>query len=172
MVCTNVETGKAEYIHMESMKEIAYAQASASMPLVSRIVEVGGKKLLDGGVADSIPVEAFVRMGYERNLVVLTRPAGYQKKPSRHSLLRRVYREYPEFVRAMEQRYLQYNQTLEILDRMEKEGSVMIIRPSRDPKIGRMEKKREKVLDVYQLGYGDAMEKIEQVKEFLHTDCL
>ena len=72
----------------------------------------------------------------------------------------------------MEQRYPQYNQTLEILDRMEKEGSVMIIRPSRDPKIGRMEKKREKVLDVYQLGYGDAMEKIEQVKEFLHTDCL
>lgn len=172
VVCTNVETGKAEYIHMESMKEIAYAQASASMPLVSRIVEVGGKKLLDGGVADSIPVEAFVRMGYERNLVVLTRPAGYQKKPSRHSLLRRVYWEYPEFVRAMEQRYLQYNQTLEILDRMEKEGSVMIIRPSRDPKIGRMEKKREKVLDVYQLGYGDAMEKIEQVKEFLHADCL
>ena len=80
--CTNVETGKPEYILLDTMDEIDYMRASASMPMVSQIVEVGGMKLLDGGVADSVPIRAFQQMGYEKNIVVLTRPAGYRKKKS------------------------------------------------------------------------------------------
>lgn len=167
VVCTNVETGKAEYIHMENMHEIEYAQASASMPLVSKIVEAGGKKLLDGGVADSIPIRAFRSMGYERNIVVLTRPEGYRKKPSHMGMVRRVYRNYPEFIKAMETRYIRYNRTLDLIEKLEKKGELLVIRPSRDPDIGRMEKKPEKVKEVYRLGRQDGLNKLEQVRQFL-----
>lgn len=167
VTCTNVETGKAEYIHMDSMREIDYARASASMPLVSRIVEIGGMKLLDGGVADSIPVQAFQTMGYEKNVVVLTRQEGYRKKPSNMALAKSVYRKYPAFLEAMENRYIHYNQTLELIEKLESRGKILVIRPSRDPGIGRMDKRPEKVREVYQLGCHDAQEKIEQVKKFL-----
>lgn len=167
VTCTNVETGKAEYIRMSDMHEVDYVRASASMPLVSRIVEAGGMKLLDGGVADSIPVQAFRSMGYEKNVVVLTRPEGYRKKPSNMLLVRRMYRKYPAFLKAMEERYLRYNQTLELIGKLERQGEIMVIRPSRDPDIGRMEKRPEKVREVYQLGCEDAAAKTEQVKTFL-----
>lgn len=167
VVCTNVETGKAEYIHIDDMKEVEYLQASASMPLVSRIVEAGGMKLLDGGVADSIPIQAFYSMGYEKNIVVLTRPKGYLKKPSDMRVARKVYRKYPAFIQAMEERYIQYNQTLAELARLEKEGEVLIVRPSRDPQMGRMEKNPKKVQAAYELGCRDAMEKINEIHAFL-----
>lgn len=168
VTCTNVETGQAEYIHMENMNEIEYMRASASMPLVSQIVEIGGKKLLDGGVADSIPVQAFRKMGYGRNVVVLTRPEGYRKKPSKMGLVKAMYRNYPVFIEAMETRYIRYNRTLEEIARLEAAGEILVIRPSRNPDIGRMEKRPEKVMEVYQLGYKDAMEKMEQVRAFLN----
>lgn len=167
VVCTNVETGKAEYIHMDDMKKVEYMQASASMPLVSRIVEAGGRKLLDGGVADSIPVLAFRSMGYEKNIVVLTRPEGYLKKPSDMRIARKVYRKYPAFIQAMEERYRRYNQTLAELARLEKEGEILIVRPSRDPQMGRMEKNPRKVQAVYELGCRDAMDKIKEIRTFL-----
>lgn len=167
VTCTNVETGKAEYIHMDNMHDVDYVQASASMPFVSRIVEIGGKKLLDGGVADSIPVQAFRAMGYEKNVVVLTRPEGYRKKPSNMALARRIYRKYPAFIKAMEQRYICYNETIEEIARLEKSGEILVIRPSRNPGIGRMEKRPEKVKEVYDLGCEDAVQKLEQVKAFL-----
>ena len=79
--CSNVETGKPEYLHLTDMKQqIDYLRASASLPLVSKIVHAGGKKLLDGGCTDSIPVKAFMELGYPRNVVVLTRHRGYRKK--------------------------------------------------------------------------------------------
>ncbi len=167
VTCTNVETGQAEYILMEDMREIEYLQASASMPIVSQIVEVTGKKLLDGGVSDSVPVKAFRKMGYEHCVVVLTRPAGYRKKPSSMGLIRRMYKKYPAFVKAMEERYIHYNQTMEEIERLEKAGEILVIRPSQDPKIGRMEKDREKVQEVYQLGYTDALHKMEELEAFL-----
>lgn len=167
VTCTNVETGQPEYILMENMDEIEYLQASASMPIVSRIVEVGGKKLLDGGVSDSVPVKAFRKMGYDRCVAVLTRPEGYRKKSSNMGLIRKIYKKYPAFVKAMEDRYLSYNQTMDEIGQMEKDGEILVIRPSRDPHIGRMEKKAEKVQEVYQLGYTDAMNKMEELKKFL-----
>ncbi len=167
VTCTNVETGKAEYIYMDNMHDVDYLQASASMPLVSRIVEIEGRKLLDGGVADSIPVQAFRAMGYEKNVVILTRPEGYRKRPSNMALARRIYRKYPAFIKAMEQRYLCYNETIEEIARLEKSGEILVIRPSRNPGIGRMEKRPEKVKEVYELGCEDAVKKLEQVKAFL-----
>lgn len=167
VTCTNVETGKAEYIHMESMREIDYVRASASMPMVSQIVEIGGKKYLDGGVADSIPVEAFRALGYEKNVVVLTRPESYRKKPSDMRLVRMMYRKYPAFVKALEERSRNYNRTVERIRELERKGEIVVIRPTRDPDIGRMEKDPQKVQAVYDLGRADAQKKLPQVRRFL-----
>lgn len=167
VTCTNVETGKAEYIHMESMREIDYVRASASMPMVSQIVEIGGKKYLDGGVADSIPVEAFRALGYEKNVVVLTRPESYRKKPSDMRLVRMMYRKYPAFVNALEERSRNYNRTVERIRELERKGEIVVIRPTRDPDIGRMEKDPQKVQAVYDLGRADAQKKLPQVRRFL-----
>lgn len=167
VTCTNVETGQPEYIHMEDMREIDYLRASASMPIVSQIVEVGGKKLLDGGVSDSVPVKAFREMGYNRCVLVLTRQKGYRKKASDPRLIRHLYKMYPKFVKTMEERYLHYNEMMEEIECMEEAGDILVLRPSRDPKIGRMEKNAEKVQGVYQLGYQDALERIEDIKTFL-----
>lgn len=167
VVCTDVETGKAEYVQMKDMKEINYLQASASMPLVSRIVEAGGRKYLDGGVADSIPIRAFRSMGYERNIIVLTRPAGYRKKPAHMAVFRKVYKKYPDFLKTMETRYIRYNRTMDLIERLEKKGEVLVIRPSRDPAIGRMEKNPAKVKAVYRMGCADAQAALEEVKRFV-----
>lgn len=125
--CTNVETGKPEYILLDTMDEIDYMRASASMPMVSQIVEVGGMKLLDGGVADSVPIRAFQQMGYEKNIVVLTRPAGYRKKKSSIGPAKWIYRKYPAFVKAMEERYKVYNETMDQIEEMEKSGEIFVI---------------------------------------------
>ena len=99
--CTNLETGKPEYVFCPNLRNdyIDYLRASASMPLVSQIVEMNGKKYLDGGIADSIPIKAAINMGFEKNIVVLTRPSGYRKhKFSMLWLAKIVYRKFPNFI--------------------------------------------------------------------------
>ena len=114
-VCTDVETGEAVYKRLMkcSPETYEYIRASASMPMVSNIVEVGGRKLLDGGVTDSIPLRFFQQQGYERNLVVLTQPMGYQKKPmSMMQSVRRLLWRYPNLADAMAHRHEMYNEEL------------------------------------------------------------
>ena len=155
--CSNVKTGKPEYLRLTDMKQqIDYLRASASLPLVSRIVNAGGKKLLDGGCTDSIPVKAFMKMGYERNVAVLTRHKGYRKGPEKTALTKLCYRHYPAFVKAVKERPNVYNQTLDDIEKLEKSGQVFVIRPSRPLNIGRMEKNPQKLQLVYELGYQDA----------------
>ena len=102
VTCTNLETGGPEYIRMRDMAEdMDYMRASASMPYVSHIVEKGGMKLLDGGCSDSVPVRKFMEMGYEKNVVVLTRPADYRKKEGRKGLAQWFYRKYPKFAESL-----------------------------------------------------------------------
>lgn len=170
VVCTNLLTGRAEYVRLDDMSDISWVQASASMPLVSHPVRIGGKSYLDGGVSDSIPIQAFRKLGYEKNIVVLTRPEGYRKKPARMGAVRAAYRKYPAFVRAMENRYRKYNRTLEELSELEKEGNTLILRPSRDLGIGRMEKRPEKVKALYRLGREDALAKLSQIRRFLEEE--
>lgn len=156
-VCTNVETGQPEYIRLRDMRgQIEYLRASASLPYFSRIVPLDGKMYLDGGCTDSIPVEAFRRMGYDRSVVVLTRDADYRKSPEMTALARLVYRKYPAFVRALENRHVMYNAQAERVAQLEKEGSAFVIRPSRPLAIGRLESDPEKVQQVYDQGCADA----------------
>ena len=165
VVCTNVETGKAEYIRMEDMNaQIDYLRASASLPFFSRIVEVGGKKLLDGGCSDSVPVEAFQKIGYGKNVVILTRPADYRKKPELRFLSPFVYRQYPAFAEALKNRPNSYNQTAAKIKMMERSGSVFVIRPTKDLDIGRLEKTPEKVEEIYETGRVDALKVLSELR--------
>lgn len=164
VTCTNVNTGKAEYIRITNMKrQIDYIRASASLPYFSRIVEIEGKKYLDGGCTDSIPVEPFQKMGYKRNVVILTRQAGYRKKPESRIFADLFYRKYPAFANALCSRHAIYNQTLEQLTEMERNGSVFVIRPSGVPDIGRLENDPENIQKVYDMGRFDALDRMESL---------
>ena len=167
--CTNVETGKAEYIRCTDFnEEMDYMRASASLPLVSQIVYKGGKKLLDGGTSDSIPVDFFRSIGYKKNIVVLTRPAGYIKEASSTAkLLKLRYKKYPEFVEANINRHNAYNSSVKAIEGYERQEEAIIIRPSEEYKIGRLERDKNKLKYMYKLGRKDAKAKLEELRKFL-----
>ncbi|MCI8835625.1 MAG: patatin family protein [Ruminococcus sp.] len=168
VTCSNVETGRAEYLRIRDMKkEVDLLRASASLPYASRIVTYEKKKLLDGGCCDSIPVKAFQRMGFEKNVVVLTQHQGYTKKPERRGLARMIYRKYPRFAQAVEERYHMYNREVQEAERLEREGEIFLIRPSEALEIDRMEHRPEELQRVYDIGKKDAMERIEALKQWL-----
>lgn len=170
VTCTNVETGEAEHIKINDlMEEMEYLRASASMPYVSRIVEIGGKKLLDGGCSDSIPISAFQSMGYERNVVILTRPAEYRKKPENKSFVRRFYKNYPKFAKTLEGRAEKYNQTVEMIRKLEKDGSIFVIRPETSLDIGRMSHNVKKIEQVYERGRADGLVCLPKLTEWLNS---
>ena len=166
--CTNLETGEPEYIRLQDMNtEIDYMRASASMPYVSRIVETGGKKLLDGGCSDSIPVRKFMEMGYDKNVVVLTRPADYPKKPEKTALAKLFYRKYPRFVSALYRQAEQYNRIVEDIQQLEREEKILVIRPRTPLEIGRMSHDPEEISRAYERGKADALSAIEKIREWL-----
>ena len=139
VVCTDVLTGQAVYHKMDRVDfdELEWLRASASMPLASKVVEVGGRKLLDGGVADSIPLAYFESIGYDRNVVILTQPEGYMKQRTKLMPLMRIgLRRYPEMIQAMDCRYLMYNRELEFVRQAEREGRCLVIRPDEKLPIG------------------------------------
>ncbi len=169
VVCTDVETGEAVYHDMNhvSFDELEWLRASASMPLVSKVVEVQGRKLLDGGVSDSIPLSFFESIGYDRNVVILTQPLGYQKQPSKlMPLMRLSLREYPQFVKAMSERYIMYNRQLEFVAQAEKEGRCLVIRPDEKIPIGHISHDPEQMRRVYEIGRQVGERYIEKIKEF------
>lgn len=167
-VCTNVETGEAEYIRLMDMRsQIETLRASASLPYFSRIVELYGKKYLDGGCSDSIPVDAFRNMGYGRNVVVLTRDTTYQKAPELTWLAKLFYRKYPAFIRTLKRRHLMYNAQLARVAQLEREGSVFVIRPEKALDIGRLETNVDKVQRAYDAGRYDTEKALPALMNFL-----
>ena len=166
--CSNVDTGKAEYIRITDMKnQIAFVQASASLPYVSRIVTAEGMKLLDGGCTDSIPLRAFLKMGFKKNVVILTREKGYRKSPEHARMAKLFYFRYPAFVRSLSRRHLTYNRTVEWIDRLEEQGKILVIRPEHSLNIGRMEHDPEELQRVYDIGRTDGIRYLNAVKKWL-----
>ncbi len=172
VVCTDVETGEAVY-HIYGGKDdhgFDWIRASASMPMVSQIVEIDGQKLLDGGIADSIPVRYFETIGYDKTIVVLTQPEHYQKKPNRlMPLIRLKYKKYPKLAEAMEKRHLVYNQTLAYIEEQEKLGKLFVIRPPHKLQIGKVEKDPSKLKEIYDIGRETVAPQVSAIKEFLNT---
>lgn len=166
--CTNLETGRPEYIQITDMyRQIDALRASASMPYVSRTVSFNGMKLLDGGCSDSVPVKVFRKMGYKKSVVVLTRQDGYEKKPENTKMAELVYRKYPLFVRALKRRHIVYNKMLEEIRELERAGEIFVIRPSEELTIGRMEKNLEEIQRVYDIGRKDAEKQLSEMKKWL-----
>ncbi len=170
VVCTDVTTGKAVYHkcgHI-SYDELEWIRASASMPVAARIVEVGGYKMLDGGISDSIPLRFMESRGCERNVVILTQPRDYVKKPAgAKSLIRLKYRRYPELVRAVENRHKMYNGELKYIRSAEENGSAFVIAPPEALPIGHIEHDPDVMLEVYRIGRRIANENLEAVRSFL-----
>lgn len=170
---TNVETGQAEYLEMKDIvKEMEILRATAAIPFVSQIVELDGKKYLDGGVGDSIPVLQAKKMGYDKIIVVLTRPLNYRKKPLSSMMLKLLnmkYRKYPAFIQAMTDRHIRYNQTVEMIQRMEKQNEIFVIRPSLPITLKTIERDPEKLKEVYQMGIRDCVNQINQLKDYLNS---
>ena len=165
--CTNVKTGEAEYLRVNDMRrEIDKLRASASLPYLSSPVEIDGQIYLDGGCNDSIPVEAFINMGYKRNVLILTRPADYVRKPDHPKLARLVYRKYPAFAKALCDHHDRYNRTMRLIEKMERDGDVFVIRPEKSLAIGRLEKDPEKIQVIYDIGRADGEKYINTLKKW------
>ncbi len=169
VTCTDVATGEAVYHKSEKMQtSMKWIQASASMPLVSNVVEVEGKEYLDGGIADSIPIDFFRRQGFDKNIVVLTRPRGYRKGKNKMVWLARILlRKYPAVIKAMKERHIGYNQTLEELGRLEQAGEVLLFFPEENDLVGRTESNPEKLQKIYDAGRRDALKRLEELKKFV-----
>lgn len=170
VVCTDVATGKAIYhksTHMD-YDELEWIRASASMPLVSRIVEVGGHRMLDGGIADSIPLKFMESRGCEKNVVVLTKPRDYIKKPMKiMPVINTKYHKYPEFVKAVANRHKMYNNELKYIRSAEEEGRAFVIAPPESLPIGHLEHDPEVMLEAYRIGRRIANENLDKLREFL-----
>lgn len=165
-VVTNMETGQAEYMQVKSVfEDMEILRASASMPFVSQPVILNNQKYLDGGVADSIPYQKFLDMGYDKLVVVLTRDLNYVKKPMSKQLISLFYSKYPRFKEQLFQRHNNYNQSILKLKELEAKGKVILIRPSQPIEIGRLEKNPKKIQQVYDLGLKDGRQIVERIKE-------
>ena len=172
LVASDVETGTPFYKKIEHADDTAYEwiRASASMPIVSRVVELDGKKFLDGGVTDSIPL-AFMERQYDRNVVVLTRPRDYQKQPaSKLWLYRLTLRKYPNMLRAVRERHLMYNEQRAHVFAQEKAGKAFVICPDKPLEVGRMEHDPEQLQKAYDTGRQTALRQLGALKRFMEND--
>lgn len=156
MVVTNCQTGKAEYMeaHEDKAQFMKICRASSSMPLFTDLVEINGVPYMDGGIADSVPLRRAIEKGYRRHIVVLTKEKNYRKKNSRVLNLAayKKYQQYPEFVKAVVKRPARYNRMMDVIDRLEDEGKIFVLRPEVKP-VSRLETDEDKLSVFYQHGY-------------------
>lgn len=168
-VSSDVESGEPLYRNIVNMyTDIDYLRASISIPLLSPIVEVDGKKLVDGGISDSIPIRYAEHLGYDKHIVILTRDPAYRKGKNRlMPLIRKSFKVYPTFIKAVEQRHINYNNTLNLLGMMKKQKKVFVIQPQEEVKISQLEKNKERLKALYEQGYQDAKKHYSDLLEFL-----
>ena len=172
VVCTDVKTGEPIYhkCRKGDAEDVLWMEASASMPLAAKIVKIGHYGLLDGGVADSIPVRFFESIGYKRNLIILTQPKGYVKKKNKFlPAIRAKYFRYPAFVEAVADRHERYNETLSYISMLEQAGKDYVIRPPIPLEIGAMERDPAQLRRVYETGRAVAQIQVEKIQDFLNA---
>jgi len=172
---TDVMTGKPVYFDKNDFVEnddlLKIVRASSSLPLMAPIVEFNTYQLLDGGIADPIPLKKSEMDGYHKNVVILTRNEGYVKKKSRSSwLLNRQFKEYPNLAKAVADRHSVYNDQIAYIEEQERKGNVFVIRPTQKLVVGRIERNRERLVNLYEQGYEDAKKQIEALQEFLQIE--
>ena len=167
-VITNINTGKAEYKKIiNATIQVDELRASGSMPFVSQPVKIDDNYYLDGALADSIPVLKAKEMGYDKVIVVLTRPKEYRKKKRSPLIAKLFYKKYPNLIEAINTRYKQYNNTLDIIEELEDKKDIYVFRPSTDLKIKRVEKDKSKLEAMYNLGLKDFKDNLKSLKNYL-----
>ncbi|MBQ3183882.1 MAG: patatin family protein [Clostridia bacterium] len=166
---TDCLTGKAHYQQIQDLiEDVEWIRASCALPFVSKFVEIDGVPYLDGGIADAIPIDFSITHGCDKNIIVLTRDRDYRKKAdSMYPAMKLRYRKYPELLKVLKNRHIAYNNTLDRISELEKEGKVLVIAPEVTLAIGRTEKDKEKLTVGYKLGRKAALTQIDKIKEFL-----
>ncbi len=170
IVASDCETGKPFYKELKNgdSDDMVRLRASASMPLVSKVVRIDGRKLLDGGITDSIPIKYFESLGYNRNVVILTQPADYKKSPAKMMpLIRAALKKYPAVAEAMSRRHIVYNEEKRYVFEKAALGEIFVICPERPLGIRRTESDPDKLQQVYDEGRNIALEQLDSVKDFL-----
>ncbi len=168
IVTTDCATGEPVYYNKTNHGDdlILLLRASSSLPFVASSVEYNDRHLLDGGIVDPIPIKKAQQDGFEKNVIILTKPEGYYKRPSKLSSLLK-YKKHPKINDLLGVRDQHYNKTLQYIDEQEKLGNAYVIRPSEALPVGRMERKKERLEDLYELGWNDAKKQFEMLKQFL-----
>lgn len=169
VVCTDIHTGNPVYHQIQNgdATDIEWIRASASIPIVSKPVKLDGYELLDGGVSDSIPVNWMLERS-DKTVIVLTRDKSYHKEPMKYiHLLKKAFKEYPNLQKALENRYIVYNKTLDEIEQLEREGKVFVIRPSKPIACAMIEKDPDHLQEIYDIGRRDALHYLEDLKKYL-----
>ena len=166
---TDIETGRCVFHRCADGgdTDMLWFRASASMPVVSRPIRIGDHSYLDGGISDAVPYAYMEQQGYDRNVIVLTQPKGYRKKPAPALAMRLFLRRMPEIRGAMLRRHEMYNRQMDELDRMEAEKTALIIRPPESLRIGHTEKNPEELERVYQTGRREAEKRLPEIRDWL-----
>lgn len=166
---TDIKTAKPVYFEKSEYEEsFACLRASCSQPFLSKIIEYKGMELLDGGIADPIPIEKSIADGNDKNVIVLTRHKTYQKKREySYSLCKHIYGEYPELVELLMTRDKMYNEKLAYCYELEKQGKAIIISPDEKLPVHRLERNQKKLSEVFRLGIHDAKKQKNRIIEFL-----
>ena len=166
---SNLETGKAEYLHLPILTDgVDGLRASASLPYVSPVVHFRGMKLLDGGCTDRIPLAAFERLGYTRNIVIQTHPREHAVRDRDAWAAKWWYRKYPKFVESFQKSPEVYEATQRLIDERVKEGRVFSIRPERPIPVGRLTRDPEDVRRAYDLGARDAKKALPALQQWVN----
>lgn len=171
---TDCLTGQPVYFEKhETDKIIAAVQASSSLPLVGIPVELEDYTLLDGGIVDPIPLGKAMDDGYKKHVLILTRPKGYRKKPFRLKYTSKLlYRKYPNLVEALLNRHVVYNQTMDMIDRLEANGDIYVIRPQAHEQVKRAEKDPETLNALHQAGYDSGRNHVEKILAWRESSSL
>lgn len=169
VVMTNVESGKPEYVLIEdAFAQMEYLRATSALPFASKIIEINGKKYLDGGISDSIPIDFCESLGYDKIIAVLTRPEGTYKEDKLGFLYKLVYRKYPNLVKSLLNMATDYEKVLAKIKDLENKGEIFVVRPPEVLKIGRLEKNRDKIQKVYDTGLNTGLKELDNIVKYLN----
>ncbi|QSX07216.1 patatin family protein [Sedimentibacter sp. zth1] len=166
---TDIETGEPCYYEIKGLREkYDIINASSSLPFLSKIVEYNGKKLLDGGMSDSIPIKKSISDGNEKNVIVLTQHRGYRKSKSKMGRYAKIkYRKYPNFIKTLAGRHIAYNDTLDFISDLENKEQAFVLCPSEPLNMSRLERNTDVLKRVYNLGVSDTIKKMNELKNYI-----
>lgn len=169
---TDCMTGEAVYFEKRDHPEdvLSIVRASSSLPFMAKPVEFEGRLLMDGGVADPVPIRKALADGVEKPIIVLTKEKGHRKKRNSFArLMPAFYRQFPGIIKSMENWHLRYNETMGFIEQLEAERKAVILRPSRFDKMTGIERDVGKLTELYELGYQDTAQKLEEIKGFIRS---